>query len=413
MDSRPLRARRTASIAATAAVAMALAVTASASASTYYVSPSGSDTGPGSAASPWRTLAHVRAVSLAPGARVLLRRGATWREQLVMERSGTRANPIVIGAFGSGPAPRITASDCVKIKGDFVVVQGLAVDNCTRAGVTVQGDHVLVRGMWTTHNIAGIEVDDTSSGSRVTHNVVAANNRMNRNTPGGSDDHGAFGILLHGDYTLVDHNRISGSDAASYDYGRDGAAIEVFGARWNRIHANIAINNQAFTELGDSRSINNVYSSNVVRSRLATSAFLITTGAVLGTKAFHNTVVMTGAQGQGFVCSSCSRSVLQLRNNIIQARWKGGYAGGSVDEDYNLYSGGILQFSRGRHSRVAAPRFVSATNLRLLPSSPAVDRGVAGLVRVDVRGRRVPLLGRLGSTARPDLGAYERTTTSP
>jgi hypothetical protein len=225
MDSRPLRARRTASIAATAAVAMALAVTASASASTYYVSPSGSDTGPGSAASPWRTLAHVRAVSLAPGARVLLRRGATWREQLVMERSGTRANPIVIGAFGSGPAPRITASDCVKIKGDFVVVQGLAVDNCTRAGVTVQGDHVLVRGMWTTHNIAGIEVDDTSSGSRVTHNVVAANNRMNRNTPGGSDDHGAFGILLHGDYTTPPRTTTAVTAPPSRSSARDGIAF--------------------------------------------------------------------------------------------------------------------------------------------------------------------------------------------
>lgn len=408
-----MRARRTSVLAVTAAAATVLAATASASASTYFVSPSGSDSGSGSATSPWRTLAHVRAVALAPGARVLLRRGATWREQLVMERSGTRANPIVIGAYGSGPAPRITAGDCVKIKGDYVVVQALAVDNCTRAGVTVQGDHVLVRGIWTTHNIAGIEVDDTSSGSRVTHNVVAANNRMNRNTPGGNDDHGAFGILLHGDHTLVDHNRISGSDAASYDYGRDGSAIEIFGARWNRIHANIAIDNQAFTELGDSSSINNVYSSNVVRSRLATSAFIITTGSVLGTKAFHNTVVMTGAQGQGFVCSNCSGAVLQLRNNIIQARWKVGYAGGRVDEDYNLFFGGIVQFNRGAHSRVAAPRFVSATNLRLLGTSPAVDRGLAGLVRVDARGRRVPLLGRPGSTARPDLGAYERTTTSP
>lgn len=413
MDSRPPRARRPSFLAVTAAAVTSLAGAASASATTYYVSPTGSDNGPGTAARPWQTLSHVRAAALAPGARVLLRRGATWREQLVMDRSGTSTNPIVIGAYGVGAAPRITESACVKIKGSYVVVQALAVDHCTRAGVTVQGDHVLVRGIWTTHNIAGIEVDDTSSGSRISHNIVAANNRMNRNTPGGSDDNGAFGILLHGDHTLVDHNRITGSDAASYDYGRDGAAVEIFGARWNRIHANIAIDNQAFTELGNSGSVNNVYTSNVVRSRLATSAFIVTTGSVLGTKAFHNTVVMTGSQGQGFVCSGCSGAVLQLRNNIIQARWKVGYAGGSVDEDYNLFSGGILQFNRGAHSRVGAPRFVSTSDLRLLSTSPAVDRGLPGLVRADARGRRVPLLGRLGSTARPDLGAYERTTTSP
>ena len=301
----------------------------------------------------------------------------------MIERSGTRANPIIIGAYGSGPAPRITASDCIKVKGSYVVVQALAVDHCTRAGVTVQGDYVVVRGIWTTRNIAGIEVDDTSTGARITHNVVAANNRMNRNTPGGDDDHGAFGILLHGDRTLVDHNRITGSDAASYDYGRDGAAVEIYGARWNRIHANIAIDNQAFTELGDSRSVGNVYTSNVVRSRLATSAFIITTASVRATKAFHNTVVMTGSRGQGFVCSGCSAAILQLRNNIIHARWKVGYAGGTVDEDYNLFSGGILQFNRGTHSRVSSPGFVSATNLRLRATSPAVDRGVPGLVRVE------------------------------
>ena len=118
---------------------MSLAAPSSASAAVYYVSPSGSDSGPGSAAAPWRTLSHVRDAALAPGSRVLLRRGATWREQLVIERSGTRASPIVIGAYGSGAAPRITASDCIKVKGSYVVVQALAVDHCTRAGVTVQG----------------------------------------------------------------------------------------------------------------------------------------------------------------------------------------------------------------------------------------------------------------------------------
>lgn len=394
-------------------LATAISMAATASAATYYVSPSGTDTGPGSAATPWRTLAHVRTVALAPGSHVLLRRGGVWREAFVIDRSGARGRAIVIGAYGSGPAPRITGSDCVKIKSDYVVVSALRVDHCTRAGVTVNGDHDTVRGVWTTNNIAGFEVGELSTGARLSHNVVAANNRMNRNTPGGQDDHGAFGILLHGDHTLVDHNRISGSDAFSYDYGRDGSAIEIFGARWNRIHANIAIDNQAFSELGNARSVGNIYTANVVRSRLATSAFIITTGAVRGTKAYHNTVLMTGAQGQGFVCSGCSAAVLRLRNNIIKARWKVGYAGGGIDEDYDLLFGGRVQFKRGAHSLVAAPRFVSASDLRLQPSSPAVDRGVPRLVATDVRGRHVPLPGRPGGSARPDMGAYERSADTP
>lgn len=399
-----------------------LCIAAQGSARAYYVSPSGSDSGPGTAAKPWRSTARVRSAALAPGSQVLFRRGGTWRTQLVVERSGRAGQPIVVGAYGGGAMPRFTASECIKIKGSFVVVTGLHADRCRRAGITVQGDNVTVRGSRATRNMAGIEVDDSSSRARITRNAVINNNRMEVDTPGGHNDHGAFGILLHGDSTVVDHNVIRGSDAHSYDYGRDGAAIEIYGASRNRIIGNIAVDNQTFTELGDRRSTGNVFIANVVRSRLATSTFLITKGGqsgygpITGTRAYHNTVVLTGGQSQGFVCSSgCTRSILRLRNNIIQARWKVGYADGPVDEDYNLYAGGQAQFRRGAHSRYGNPRFVARAsgNFRLLPTSPAVDRGLGGLTTRDQRGRVVPQVGRVGGRVAPDLGAYERTIWSP
>ena len=67
-----------------------------------------------------------------------------------------------------------------------------------------------------------------------------------------------------------------------------------------------------------------------------------------------------------------------MRNNLIQAVWKAGYADKPFDEDYNLYYGGITQFSMGGHSKVANPRFVDPAtfNLHLQSNSPAIDRGI-------------------------------------
>ena len=190
-------------------------------------------------------------------------------------------------------------------------------------------------------------------------NRLVDNNRMSvLTTTSSSDDAGAFGILVHGDDNDISANTISGSDAFSYDYGRDGAAVEIYGGIGNRIHHNVAVDNDAFTELGDPRSANNTFAYNLVRSSLDTSTFLVTRGAsssygpVLGTSVYNNTVVMTGASSQGFIChAGCSASILSLKNNIIQAVAKVGYADAPFDEGYNVYSGGQRQFTVGQHVR--------------------------------------------------------------
>lgn len=80
---------------------------------TYYVdAASGSDQASGQRPeSAWQTLAAVRRAALEPGDQVLLRRGETWRESLNLSASGTKASPIVIGAYGTGAAPAIRGSD--------------------------------------------------------------------------------------------------------------------------------------------------------------------------------------------------------------------------------------------------------------------------------------------------------------
>ncbi len=405
------------SVVAVALLAGAAPANAGTPVATYYVDPGGNDQATGTSPSqPWRTLGRAEAAPLGPGSRLLFRRGGTWRGDLRITQSGAPGRPITVGVYGTGRGPIIGGGRCVVVGGSYVTVSGLTLSGCDRAGVTIRGSFVRIERNLISRNIAGVEVDESSSRAQIVSNRIVDNNRMVAGTTGPDDDNGAFGVLLHGDGTLVARNTIVGSDAASRDYGRDGAAIEIYGARNSSIRHNVAIDNNAFTELGNPRSAGNTYASNVVRSSLAVSIFLITRGGqsqlgpVRGTRVINNTVRLTGRSSEGFVChAGCSPAVLVMRNNIIRAVKKVGYADAPFNEDYDLFSGGGRQFRVGPHSLIADPRFVApnAGDLRLRRGSPAVDAGVAMGLRVDVLGRRIPLDGDGDGRAQPDIGAFE------
>ena len=323
---------------------------------TYYVdSVSGNDANNGrSEAAPWRSLSKAGSASLAPGDRVLFKRGASWSGPLTLSQTGTAERPIIFGSYGSGALPIIQGpSDCITVKGSRVIVTQLHVDNCEWGGIRLASGATFNRidGNLITRNVAGVFVSSGSTDNTIVANTIRDNNKMSVNTPGGDDDSGAFGVLLNGDRNDVAKNTISGSDAHSFDYVRDGAAVEVYGGLGNHVHHNLAFENDAFTELGNSRSRDNTFAYNIFRSSLERSIFLVTRGGssgygpVANTKLLNNTVYLTGASSQGFVChAGCNGSVLSMRNNIIQAVLKAGYADGAFDEDYNVYSGQV-QFS--------------------------------------------------------------------
>src|SRR5207247_3378670 len=127
-----------------------------------------------------------------------------------------------------------------------------------------------------------------------------------------------------------------------------------------------------------------------------------------------NTVVMTGSSSQGFVCyAGCDSSILMMRNNIIEAVLKAGYADGVFDEDYDIY-GGTTQFTLGAHSAVVDPMFgnVGAGDFHLAAASPAVDTGVNVGLTADFEGGYVPHDGNGDGIAVTDRGAFERGSTS-
>ena len=81
-----------------------------------------------------------------------------------------------------------------------------------------------------------------------------------------------------------------------------------------------------------------------------------------------------------------------MRNNIIGAGWKAGYADGPIDEDYDLFFRGNTQFTRGTHSIVGDPAFINSVggNFDLLAGSRAIDAGAYSPYRKDFQGDVVP-----------------------
>jgi parallel beta-helix repeat protein len=389
------------------------------SGTTYFVdSASGNDGNDGkSEATAWRTLGKVSNAPLAAGDRVLFKRGGSWTGKLTLSRAGTAQQPIVFSAYGSGALPLIQGgSDCINMTGSYLVVSNLQISNCGWAGVEfVDGARFnRVENSLITGNVAGVYVNGGASDNKVIGNTIRDNTKL---SSGGSGDSGAFGVLLNGDRTEVAQNAFSGHDTHSDDYGRDGAAVEVYGGRENHVHHNMAINNDAFAELGNSRSRDNTFAYNVVRSSLTESNFVVTRGSesrygpVANTRLINNSVYLTGSESQGFVChAGCNSGILHMRNNVIHAGWKAGYADGGFDEDYGIYSGGRVQFTMGPNSIVADPMFVNASagDLQLNSGSPAVDSGATTGYSTDFDGGTVPHDGNGDGVAVVDRGAFER-----
>ena len=110
------------------------------------------------------------------------------------------------------------------------------------------------------------------------------------------------------------------------------------GGKRNSIHHNLAIDNNKFIELGNSRNSDTIVAYNKVYSSLKIANFLVTRGVkdtswgpVYSTRAYNNSVYLTGASSYAIQClAGCTPSILTLRNNIIVSQDRVGFADGSV-----------------------------------------------------------------------------------
>jgi hypothetical protein len=94
--------------------------------STYYVSPTGNDSNPGTSASaPWQTVAKVDGTTFLPGDSILFQRGAQFHEALAANSSGSATAAITYGAYGDTtlPDPEFFGSDVLDPSA-FTLVSG-------------------------------------------------------------------------------------------------------------------------------------------------------------------------------------------------------------------------------------------------------------------------------------------------
>lgn len=422
-----------AALVASLAVVAGLAFAATASAATYNVdcsagNDSSSGTGTGSGA--WRTLGRANNANLVPGDKLMLRANCVWTGPLVAKWKGTASAPISIGQYGKGAAPEIqNVPDNVQVTGSYLVLSDIVTRTTVPAydaacGNVPTGHRYGFRfysgSAYNTLKYStaigmsnGIFIARGSHHNKIYKNHLIKNNMKDQGS-------GAVGINLQGDDNEASYNDITGSDTCSPDYVRDGAAVEIYQGQRNNVHHNIAVDNNIFIELGNKLSGNTTVAYNSVYSSLKMGNFLYTRGAgdtswgpVYGTKVYNNSVYLTGSQSMGVTCSrGCNASVLSLRNNIIVAQDRVGYADANFDEGNNIYwqpqGTPRVYFNISSTSKKADPRWMNmgARDFRLNAGSPGIDTGSMAAwnlgFRSDLAGSAVPR-----GTA-PDIGAYER-----
>jgi len=383
---------------------------------------------------------------------VYFQRNGSWQGTLTLKPSGASGANIVVGAYGAGARPKFWGGggSCINIEGSRITLDNVETRRCGFSGVRVSGKNVIVKYVTSTENAAGVFITDTADNGLYERNAMIDNTVMV--TPQGADnDSGAFGFLVHGNNNELRQNVIRGSDAWSPDYGRDGCAIEIYGASNTRVHHNRAENNNCFVELGklptDPTSDNNSFDYNVITSvergvetprAGSESSAIITRGAgteenpdrfgpITNTKFRNNSVRLIGngsssSAGRHVEAVSCfhgcTAGVLELRANAISVSgtWsRTGYVDSSfANSNYNVFHPALpVQLVRGTFDVAANPRFVSDTDLHLADrSSPAVDRGCTVYWTHDFDGRSAPVNiagveNGPACAADPDTGAYE------
>lgn len=408
---------------------------------TFYLDCSdGNDSLAGSSPSAaWKSLGKASSASLAAGDGLLLKRGSKCNGTLAASWNGTASSNVIVAAYGSGAMPVIengsNGSTSIDVKGSYITfsdieTRALASSFEAGCGNNPKGHitgfefesgatYSTVMNSKSSGGYAGIYIKSGAHHNRILGNDLSGNTMMSPLDTTSNNDAGAFGVLLWGDDNEIAYNSINNNDACSYDYGRDGSAVEVYNGSRNRVHHNTALNDDAFTELGKDSSHTsdgNIYAYNLFVSTNASSIFLNTRGSgtygpITNTKAYNNTAYLTGSSSQGVVCSGCASNILTLKNNIIWANWKTIYASAPFNESNNIYwrSGGsplIQGFTIASTSLKADPRFVlPGTDFHLQSGSPAINAGSSESVTSgytkDLGNTTVP------NGSAPEIGAYE------
>lgn len=289
---------------------------------TRYVDCSAPTSGDGSRLTPWNGLATANAAALAPGDRLLLRRGTVCAGPLAPIAAGSEQQPVRIGAYGSGARARIdaTSEDAVLLRNtSHTVVRDLEVTNAgpeaRRRGVHIVADGQVVRGLTVrglfVHDVDGDLAKDGFGSGGIQGDVTAG---------------GRF------DGLLIEKNRIEDVSRSGISLPIGGGTRPRSGEPWPEASTNVVVRGNRLTRLAGDGVV-----------------ALGTVGAVL-----EDNVVSTGnLRGKNFalpdrVCNAGiwtfnANDTLIQRNEVFDMRFNG-CDGTGFDIDY-AQDGTIVQYN--------------------------------------------------------------------
>jgi hypothetical protein len=364
-----------------------------ANAATYYVSPSGNDSNPGTQTQPFRTIA--RGLTVTRAGDTLYIRGGTYSESI---NSGRQTIPT--GTSWTN-APRIAAhpSETVVLSGSYgnginlaasyvqyVIFDGLIVDG---GGVSIQnGAHHIRFQNGEVRNAMGQGVQGGYGGTTTT-NLELVNMKIHHNgSPVEGPSYG--GRFDHGVYVAIQGLLIDGCDI----YENTGYGIQIYDSSGGNSSGTVIRNTRVHDNHGDGGVILS-YGSDIQ---------------------FYNNVVYNNQTGVGV---NYGASNVQIYNNTIYNHPNGmgievgtGASGTNARNNILYRNGQALANYSGSTTAssnlTTDPRFADATNgnFALQSSSPAIDAGVTiSIVTTDFLGAPRP------SGAAYDIGAIEYGST--
>ncbi len=390
----------------------------------YYVATNGIDApGRGTAALPWRTIQYA-AGQVQAGDTVLVNPG-TYTGGITVDTSGTASEPITFRANGAGVIVNGSGGerDAFFItEADYVVVEGLTIQNANRAGLRISAsDHVTVRnctfannttwGLFTDFSDYTTVENSESYGAIDQHGIYISNssdyptlrgNRLHHNQDcglhmNGDISMGGDGIISH---ALVENNII-------YENGTGGGSgINMDGVTNSLIRNNLLYDNHASgisiyqIDGGSGSHDNRLLNNTIVMASNGRWGINIPGTGDTNNKLFNNIIYNYHGWRGSITIGSPTLSGFESDYNVVMDRFS------TDDGDTRITLAQWQALGHDQHSIIATPSqlFVnaSAADYHLTPGSPTIDKGtLLNDVPTDLEGTLRP------SGIAYDIGAYE------
>jgi uncharacterized repeat protein (TIGR01451 family) len=432
----------------------------SAAGTTYYVSPTGSDSNPGTIAQPWATIQHAAGI-LTAGDTVYIRAG-TYHEQVIPANSGSAGNTITYTAYpgetvtidGTGISlPNWATGLFVVEDRSYIKVSGLRILNAgpnqNNAGIYVDNSHYITLennytyntvssgiGVWDGSNVIidGNEVRLACNNGEQEMITVSGTNtfevKNNHVHDGGPGTNGGEGITIKGGatngkiYKNHVHDITSGQRTCLYVDGWGGATatanIEVYQNILHNCAAGISLSSEDGSLVRDVNIYNNIVYNNQSNGLEIGNWGEpgISVRPIQNVKFINNTVYNNGTAGWGggFFNENPNVTNIVVRNNIFSQNLTSQIVNEStatLTVDYNLIDGtqGYAYAINGANYVTGNPGFVNpGADFHLQSNSPAIDAGSAtDAPGSDYEDNTRPQDGDGNGSSLYDIGAYEVT----